>query len=394
MITNEQKNYIDKDLSYYVQTFKRFPVVLEQGMGSRVWDVTGKEYIDALAGIAVNTLGHSHPAIVKALTEQAAKLIHISNFFYSKPQALLAEKLSQISGMNRVFLTNSGAESVEGAIKFARKFGKDHGKRGVIISMKNCFHGRTMATIATGKKTMQDGFEPIPTGFIQAELNNIASVESLITDDVAGIIIEPIQGEGGIRVADPLFLKQLRELCDKNNIALIFDEVQCGMGRTGHWFAKDHYGVQPDIMTLAKGLGGGVPIGAVLVNEKVHQSIEYGSHGTTFGGNPLMSTVALAVIDTIEKERLLQQVRDNGAWFKNALQNMELVGVVEIRGMGLMVGVEFEFETKSLVEEMLKLGVIANATAGNVLRMVPPLNISRDDLRIIVNTIVEAAKNK
>lgn len=394
MNSKEHQQTIEKDLNFYIQTFKRFPVVLAHGKGSRVTDVNGKAYIDALAGIAVNTLGHSHPAIVKALCDQAAKLIHISNFFLSKPQALLAEKLMQISGMDRVFLTNSGAESVEGAIKFARKHGKDHGKRGVIISMKNCFHGRTMATIATGKKSMQDGFEPIPSGFIQAEFNHIASVEALITDEVAGIIIEPIQGEGGIRVADPLFLKQLRALCDENQIVLIFDEVQCGMGRTGHWFAKDHYEVQPDIMTLAKGLGGGVPIGAVLVNDKVHQSIEYGSHGTTFGGNPLMSTVALAVIDTIEQEHLLKQVRDNGTWFKNELQNMELPGVVEIRGMGLMVGVEFEFETKSLVEEMLKLGVIANATAGNVLRMVPPLNISRDDLKIIVNTIVEAAKNK
>lgn len=388
----KERDYLQIDLDTYVQTFKRYPIVFESAKGSRIWDINGKEYIDALAGIAVNNIGHCHPNLVKAIQDQAEKLTHISNFFISKPQALLSEKLTSIANMPRVFLTNSGAESVEGAIKFARKYAHDHGRGGTVISMKNCFHGRTLATIATGKKSMQDGFEPIPQGFMQVPFNDFDAIKQVANQDVAAIILEPIQGEGGINVADIDFLRKVRSFCDAENIVLIFDEIQCGMGRTGHWFAKDYFHVQPDIMTLAKGLGGGVPIGAVLVNDKVHQSIEFGSHGTTFGGNPLVCRAALAVIETIEDENILKNVIEKGSWFKQEILNQNVRGIKEIRGLGLMIGIEFSFETKPLVQKMLDNGVIANATANNVLRLVPPLNIRKEELEIVISVIKESVE--
>ncbi len=384
--TNKAFETLDKQ--HYLQTFRRFPITLAKGKGSRVWDIEGKEYIDVLAGIAVNSVGHCHPNVVKAIQEQAAKLMHISNFYVSEPQAQLAERLTELSGLNRVFFSNSGAESVEGAIKLARKYGKTQGKAGTVISMEGCFHGRTLATIATGKKAMQNGFDPIPSGFKQAKFNDFESVAHVATGDVAAIIVEPVQGEGGINVADKAFLQQLRKLCDEKDIVLIFDEIQTGIGRTGYWFAKDHYGVQPDIMTLAKGLGGGVPIGAFLSSEKIAQAIEFGDHGTTFGGNPLMCAAALAVLQTVEEENLLHAAKEKGEWLKQQFADMHEPSIVKIKGLGLMVGVEFTFETKPLVIEMMHHGVLANATAGNVLRLVPPLNISYDELQ----TALEAMK--
>ena len=383
--TNEELQNLDKQ--YYLQTFRRFPIALAKGKGSKVWDVEGKEYIDVLAGIAVNSVGHCHPNVTKAIQEQAAQLMHISNFYVSEPQVKLSGKLLDISGMDRVFLTNSGAESVEGALKIARKYGHSKGKGGTVISMEGCFHGRTLATIATGKKAMQNGFDPIPAGFKKVPFNDFEAVKSAIDNEVAAIIVEPIQGEGGINPADKEFLQQLRQLCDEKDIVLIFDEVQTGVGRTGRWFAKDHYGVQPDIMTLAKGLGGGVPIGAILSNEKVSQAIEFGDHGTTFGGNPLMCASALAVLHTIEEENLLQVAEEKGAWLKQQIAALDEPSIVKIKGKGLMIGVEFTFETKPLVVEMMHNGVLANATAGNVLRLVPPLNISYDELKEVLNVL-------
>ena len=386
---NSNHNLQDIDKEYYLQTFRRFPLVLERGKGSKVWDMDGNEYIDALAGIAVNNLGHCHPKIVKAIQEQAEKLIHISNFYLSEPQALLARKLVELSGLGRAFFSNSGAEAVEGALKIARKYGHTKGKDGTVISMKNCFHGRTFATIATGKKEMQNGFEPIPSGFLQIPFNDIEAVEKALAEypDAAAIIIEPIQGEGGINVAGYEYLSQLRRICDENDVVLIFDEIQSGVGRTGKWFAKDHYGVQPDIMTLAKGLGGGIPIGAILSNQKVSNAIEYGDHGTTFGGNPLATAVALAVLSAIEEENLIKAAEEKGFWLIQAIADMDEPSVRRVKGRGLMIGIEFDFETKPLVLEMMKNGVLANATAGNILRLVPPLNIRYDQLETVIKVL-------
>ena len=384
--------YNEQDKKYYLQVYKRYPLTLERGEGAHVWDVEGNEYIDALGGIAVNSVGHCHPKVVKAIQEQAAKLIHISNFYLSEPQMMLAEKLVRLSGLDRVFFTNSGAESVEGAIKIARKYAHGIQKGGNIISFENSFHGRTLATIASGKKAYQKGFEPIPQGFMQVPFNNMEAVNRAANNQTAAIIIEPVQGEGGVNVASKSFLKELRTFCDEQNIVLIFDEIQCGVGRTGKMFAKDHYGVNPDVMTLAKALGGGVPIGAILSNEKVSAAMEFGDHGTTFGGNPLACAASLATLEVIETENLMRQAEEKGNWLKEKITAIKNPGIVEIRGKGLMIGVEFNFETKPLVQKMLEKGVLANATAGNVLRLVPPLNISYEDLEKVVDVLTKSLK--
>lgn len=372
----------EEDKKYYLPTFKRFPLALIKGKGSRVWDADGKEYIDMLAGIAVNNVGHCHPQVVKAIQDQAAELIHISNFFVSPSQVALSKLLVDLSRLEHVFLSNSGAESVEGAIKIARKYASKHGRGGDIISMKNSFHGRTLATIATGQKKYQKGFAPIPTGFVQVDFNDIQALEAAITTDTAAVILEPVQGEGGIIPAQKDYLQAVRKLCDEKDVLLIFDEIQCGIGRTGHFFAKDHYGVQPDIMTLAKGLGGGTPIGAFLCNKKVGEAIDFGDHGTTFGGNPLTSAAALATIKVIMEENLIQAARDKGNWLMGIIRSWakEYPMIREVRGLGLMIGVQLDRPAAPLVKALMDEGVIANATAESVLRLVPPLNIPEEDL--------------
>ena len=380
----------DLDKQQYLQTFGRFPVTLDHGQGSHVWDVEGNEYIDALGGIAVNVLGHNHPNLVDAIKNQAGKLLHISNFYLSVPQVMLSKKLIELSGLDRVFLTNSGAESVEGAIKIARKYAHSIGHGGEIISFDGSFHGRTLATIATGKAQMQKGFEPIPSGFKKVAFNDLEAVKRATTKGTAAILIEPIQGEGGINVADKAFLKGLRTYCDEQNIVLIFDEIQCGIGRTGKMFAKDHFGVQPDIMTLAKALGGGVPIGAILSNEKVSSAMKSGDHGTTFGGNPLACAAALSVLETLESENLIDEASKKEKWLRTEIEKLNIPNIKEIRGKGLMIGIEFDFETKPLVAKMLEKGVLANSTANNVLRLVPPLNIPMADLNRVVEVIYES----
>jgi acetylornithine/N-succinyldiaminopimelate aminotransferase len=347
-----------------------------------VWDADGKEYIDMLAGIAVNNLGHCHPKVVQAIQEQAAELIHISNFFVSPPQVALSKLLVDLSRMQHVFLTNSGAESVEGAIKIARKYAFKQGKGGDIISMKNSFHGRTLATIATGQAKYQKGFAPIPTGFAQVDFNSLEALEAAITPDTAAVILEPIQGEGGIVPAEKSYLKAVRKLCDEKGLLLIFDEIQCGIGRTGHFFAKDYYEVQPDILTLAKGLGGGMPIGAVLCNKKVGDAIDFGDHGTTFGGNPLASAAALATIKTILEENLTGAAQEKGDWLMGIIRSWTKAHpmIREVRGLGLMIGVQLDRPAAPIVKALMDEGVIANATAESVLRLVPPLNIPEEDL--------------
>ena len=282
---------------------------------------------------------------------------------------------------------------MEGAIKIARKYAHNNGRGGDVISFRGSFHGRTLATIAaTGKLKMMKGFEPIPTGFKQVDFNDMEAVKSVADDKTAAIIVEPIQGEGGINVAEKEFLQSLRKFCDQENIVLIFDEIQCGVGRTGRMFAKEHYDVQPDIMTLAKALGGGTPMGAILSNEKVSSAIEFGDHGTTFGGNSLVCAAALTTLDVIESENLLQEATEKGQWLKEQIEALNEPHIKDIRGKGLMIGVEFDFETKPLVMKMLDHGVIANATAGNVLRIVPPLNISTEDLEKVIDILKQSIK--
>lgn len=391
-MTNQE--YATIDQKYYLQTFKRYPVTLESGNGAVVVDVEGNEYVDALAGIAVNALGHNHPELKKAICEQAGKLIHISNFYSSVPQIELSKKLVEISGLDRVFLTNSGLESVEGAFKLARKYAHSKGRGGTIISMEGCFHGRSLATIATGKKAMKQGFEPIPQGFKQVPFNDMEAVRREAgSKEIGVVVVELIQGEGGINEATKDYIRLLRTFCTENDIVLIFDEIQSGIARTGAWFAKDIYGVQPDIMTLAKGLGGGVPIGAFLAKQHIANAIDYGEHGTTFGGNPLAAAAAMATLTTIEKDELRKEATEKGGWLRAEIEKLKLPSIKKMKGKGLMLGIEFDFETKPLVAEMLKNGVLANATAGNVLRLVPPLTIEYSQLQTIVDVIKKSVHN-
>jgi acetylornithine/N-succinyldiaminopimelate aminotransferase len=392
MTEKNNQYYNELDQKHYLPTFKRYPITLVRGQGSQVWDADGKEYIDALGGIAVNALGHNHPALVEAISKQAGKLIHISNFYLSEPQVELSQKLTRLAQIERVFFSNSGAESVEGAIKIARKYAHSIGRGGEVISFEGSFHGRTLATIATGKKQMQQGFEPIPAGFKQVPLNNMDALRKVVSKETAAIIVEPIQGEGGINVVPDSFLKELRSFCDKQDIVLIFDEIQCGIARTGKMFAHEHVGIKPDIMTLAKGLGGGMPVGAILSNEKVSSAIDFGDHGTTFGGNPLATAAALAVLKTIEQEQLTQAAHEKGEWIKEQIMTMKHPDIKEVRGRGLMIGIEFRFETKPLVQKMLENGVLANATAGNVLRLVPPLIISYKELERVIEVMEKSIK--
>ncbi|MBV6642327.1 MAG: acetylornithine transaminase [Cyclobacteriaceae bacterium] len=392
-MTTEELHKLDK--KNYLPTFRRLPLAFKKARGSRVWDMEGNEYIDVLAGIAVNSVGHCHPKVVEAICKQAGELGHISNFYLSEPQALLAQKLVELAGMERVFFGNSGAEAAEGAIKIARKYASKNGRGGTIITVKNAFHGRTMATLAaTGKPGMLKGFDPIPPGFIHVPLNDLDAIKSLMGPEIAGIMLEPVQGEGGINIADQKYIEELRALCDKEGIALIFDEIQTGMGRTGKWFAHQWYGVKPDIMSLAKALGNGMPMGAVMAVEKVATAMEPGDHGTTFGGNPIACAAALATIEVIEEEDLLNESQRKGVWLRETIEasKHEFPEIVEVRGKGLMVGVELNRESKPVMLKMLEHKVLGNATAEKVVRWVPPLNISDEDLKTAVDVFFQSLK--
>lgn len=392
-ITTKSLHQIDKE--NYLPTFRRYPLAFDHGKGARIWDMEGNEYIDALAGIAVNSVGHSHPRMVEAISKQAEKLIHISNFYVSEPQMMLAKKLAELSGLQRVFFGNSGAEAAEGAIKIARKYASKNGRGGTIICMQNAFHGRTLATLAaTGKKTMMQGFAPIPNGFCHVPFNDLEIIKEKVNQDTAAIMLEPIQGEGGINPAEKQFLKDLRKFCDEENLVLIFDEVQCGIGRTGKMFAHELYGVKPDVMTLAKALGGGFPIGAVLASERVGTAIDWGDHGTTFGGNPLACAAALEVLSIIEDENLISEAEKKGNWIKDQIitAKKDFPEIEGVRGEGLMLGVIVTIEPKDVVNGMLKRKVLANATAGNVIRLVPPLNITRGELQLVLDAMFDTIK--
>lgn len=398
VITNQSLTTADQQV--YLPAFKRFPLAFESGVGSRLRDADGNEYIDMLAGIAVNSVGHSHPKLLAALCAQSEKLWHISNFFVSQPQVELSEKLVEISEMDRVFLTNSGAESVEGAIKVARKWASKNNRGGKVISMTNSFHGRTLATIATGQKKFQRGFEPIPDGFSQVPFGDSEALAAVMSDNVAAVILEVVQGEGGVIPASAEYLQKVRDLCHKNGSLLIIDEIQTGIGRSGEWFAYQQFGVKPDVVTLAKGLGGGFPVGAFLCTEQVAQAIDFGDHGTTFGGNPLACAASLATLEIIENEGLRAAAEQKGQRIRDFFEReaKSKSRVDHVRGMGLMLGVALKTDALPVVKKLLDAGVVANATAGNVLRLLPPLNIPDEDLeealQIIDKTLQETNTNK
>lgn len=383
------------DGHYYLQVYRRQPLTLARGKGARVWDTDGKEYIDALAGIAVNSVGHCHPKVVEAIQKQAETLIHISNIYTSEPQIMLAEKLAGLTGLDKVFFCNSGAEAVEGAFKLARKYAHSKGRGGTIISMDGCFHGRTLATIAAGKEKYQKGFEPIPAGFVRIPFNDIEVLRSTVNEDTAAIIFETIQGEGGIRPADADYMRQVRQLCDETGIVLILDEIQCGVGRTGTFFAYEQYGIVPDIVTVAKALGGGMPIGAFAVRQAIADAITFGEHGTTFGGNPLACATALATIGAVETEEMATAAARKGAHTMQRIKEaaQEIPAILDVRGMGLMIGVELAFEGKDVVAAMREKGVLSNVTAETVMRIVPPLVISDEELDTVIDVLIESIKD-
>ena len=382
-----ESEIITRDQESYLPVFSRYPIVLDHGDGSYVWDVNGRKYLDALGGIAVNVLGHNYAPLVNAIGDQAKRLIHVSNLYYTEPQADAAAKLSGLTAGGKVFFGNSGAEANEGAIKAARKYAHTiRPNKSQIITALGSFHGRTLATLtATGQEKFHRGFEPLPQGFDYVPFNDIAALETQMNENTAAVMLEPIQGEGGVRTPADGYLQQVRELCDKYDALLIFDEIQTGMGRTGSFYAYEMYGVTPDIVTLAKGLAGGVPTGAFIVTEKIAAAFHAGDHGSTFGGNPLACAAANIVLDTIANDDFLAGVRDVGAYFKQALTNLQKkypAHIVEVRGTGLILGMEMKEseDAAAIARRMLEQGVIINCTAGNVLRFIPPLIFSKNEV--------------
>ncbi|WP_196605329.1 acetylornithine transaminase [Pectinatus haikarae] len=370
-----------EDAAHYLPVFARYKIILDHGEGPYVYDIRGEKYLDYLGGIAVNVLGHNYPALVQAISQQAAKMIHCSNLYYTEAQATAAAKLSEISGMDRVFFGNSGAEANEGAIKLARKYAHiSDPDKSLIIAANHSFHGRTLATLtATGQPKYHEGFGPLPEGFTHVDYNDIKQLEEKMDEKTCAVILEAIQGEGGVHVPDEDYLQKVRALCDKYNALLIFDEIQCGMGRTGTFFAYQQFGVKADIVTLAKGLAGGVPIGAFMTSNKIAAAFHAGDHGTTFGGNPLACAAANVVLDAISHDGLMENVKKVGAYLTDQLKMLQSkypALIKEVRGRGLMIGMEITKPGRDIVDDCLKEGMIINCTAGNVLRFVPPLIIT------------------
>jgi acetylornithine/N-succinyldiaminopimelate aminotransferase len=381
---------------YYMPVFARYNIVLSHGEGPYVYDNDGKQYLDFLAGIAVNVLGHAHPALVAAITAQAGKLIHCSNLYYTEAQAKLVKSLAAASGLDKVFIANSGAEANEGAIKLARKYAKKmNAGKFDIITAQHCFHGRTLATLtATAQPKYQEGYEPLPSGFSYVPYNDIEALKAAVSENTCAILLEPIQGEGGINMPDANYLQQVRELCDQKEVLLILDEIQTGMGRTGTMFAYEQYGIVPDIVTLAKGLGGGVPIGAFIASNKVASAFKSGDHGSTFGGNPLASAAGNAVLAIIEEEGLLENAKKVGNYLEKGLLVLQAKYpklITQVRGKGLMLGVQLTVPGRDIVNSCLEKGVIINCTAGDVLRFVPPLNIENvhvDEVLAVLDAVL------
>ena len=371
---------------YFINTFTRQPIVLDHGEGVKVTDIDGNEYIDMFSGIAVNALGHNHPVLVKAIQDQAEKLIHISSIYYNEPALVYAKKLIEQTSFDRIFYSNSGAEANEGAIKLAVKYtGKSE-----VISTVDSFHGRTVMTLAaTGHEHYHEPFKQIlPKGFINVPYNDIDAIKDAVTENTAAIIVEPIQGEGGVNVPDKDYLKQIEELCHEKDIVFIVDEVQTGFGRCGTLFAHELFDVKPDIMTMAKGIGGGVPMGGILATEKVASAFVPGDHGTTFGGGPLVCAAANAVLDTINDENILDHVNEVGEYFISELKKLDK-DIIDVRGAGLIVGLELTEPGAEYVDKLREKGFLINCTAGNVLRFVPALIITKEEIDEFVKALDE-----
>ncbi len=386
-----------KDKTYYMPVFSRYNIVLSHGDGVYVYDTHGRKYIDYLGGIAVNVLGHAHPSLVKAIAAQAAKMIHCSNLYYTKTQAVLAERLVKLSGLGKVFLANSGAEANEGALKLARRFAKTIAKdKTEILTAHHSFHGRTLATLtATGQPKYQEGLEPLPQDFDYVAYGDSVALEKKMSDRTCAVLLEPIQGEGGVHMPPEGYLQKVRALCDRYRAVLIFDEIQTGNGRTGTLFAYEQFGVKPDIVTLAKGLAGGVPIGAFIAKDEIASVWHAGDHGSTFGGNPLACAAANATLDAIFDEHLLENAKETGAYLKEQLTGLMKKYpslIKEVRGLGLMLGMQLTKPGRPIVDDCLAEGAIINCTAGDVLRFVPPLIVTRknvDELIAILDKALE-----
>jgi predicted acetylornithine/succinylornithine family transaminase len=379
---------------YVAHTYARYPVLLVRGKGSRVWDKEGEEYLDFVSGLAVCNLGHCHPKVVHAIQAQAEKLIHVSNFYYIEPQIQLASFLCQHSFADKVFFCNSGAEANEGAFKLARKYAKEKmGKdRYEIITMDRSFHGRTLATLtATGQEKFHKGYEPLMPGFKYVPFDDIQAVKNSIDSKTCAVMLEPIQGEGGVNCPSEGYLKALREMCDERGLLLIFDEVQVGIGRTGKLFAYEHDGVEPDMLTLAKSLASGVPIGALLIRKGIEESFGPGDHASTFGGNPLATAAGVATLTTLLEEGMLENCQKMGEYFFSRLEEIKkkFPFVKEIRGKGLILGIELKMDGTSIVKEMLKKKILINCTMGNVLRFLPPLIITKEEIDRVVTALDE-----
>jgi predicted acetylornithine/succinylornithine family transaminase len=395
----KNKEIIDLTARHVANTYKRFPVAFVRGKGTRLWDGEGIEYLDFVSGLAVNNLGHCHPKVVEAVKKQAETLIHVSNLYHIEPQAELARLLCAHSFADRVFFCNSGAEANEAAIKLARKFFSARGEnRFQIISMEKSFHGRTMAAMAaTGQKKIQEGFEPLLEKFTYVPFNDIEAVRSAITENTAAVMVEPIQGEGGVNLPEGGYLKKLKALCRDEGVLLIFDEIQVGMGRTGKLFAYENYDVTPDVMTLAKGLAGGVAIGAMLATEEVAKAFGPGSHASTFGGNPLAAAAGIAALRATVEDGVIENCLKVGAYLFERLNELkkEYTFIKEIRGKGLIVGMELEIPGARIVDKCLEKGLLINCTGDTILRFLPPLIVTEaevDEMFVILKTVLEGHK--
>jgi len=382
---------------YVAHTYARYPILLTKGKGTRVWDMEGREYLDFVSGLGVCSLGHCHPKVVKAIQDQAERLIHVSNLYYIEPQIRLASLLCEHSFADEVFFCNSGAEANEGAMKLARKYakGKMEGDRYEIITMERSFHGRTLATLtATAQEKFHKGYSPLMPGFKYVPFNDIGAVRKAIGPKTCAVMVEPIQGEGGVNCPSEGYLKALREICNEKKILLVFDEVQVGMGRTGKLFAYEHEAMEPDMLTLAKSLAGGVPIGALLIKKEIAGSFEPGDHASTFGGNPLATAAGVAALTAILDEGMLENCHQVGDYFLARIEEIKkkFPFVREVRGKGLILGIELKIEGGSIVKEMMKRGFLINCTMGNVLRFLPPLIVTREEVDQMIEALEEVFK--
>ena len=389
MKTDEIKNKSDK---YIMNTYGRQPIVLDHGHNQKVYDTDGNEYLDFFAGVAVNNLGQTNTKVVEALQKQAEKMMHCSNIYYNEPAADLSEKLAQLTKLDKVFFSNSGAEANEAAIKLARKYTKKEN----IITAVDSFHGRTMLTVtATGQDQYKLPFKPLPPGFKHVPFNDINAIKETIDDNTAAIMLEVVQGEGGINVASKEYIKEVEKICKENKILLIIDEVQTGIGRCGEILASQIYDIKPDIVSLAKGLGSGFPIGATLATEEVSKGFEPGDHGSTFGGNPLACAVGNATLEVIEEDKILENTKNVGQYLQDQLKQLKekYNFITDVRGLGLLQGAELNFEGAEIADKMREKGILINCTAGKVLRFAPPLTITKSDVDTMIKALDEIFSN-